>query len=72
MALRFPDAGPGQPAACPRCAAALVIARVPVIDDVVGAGGDGEHGTLFRRKAHLLGEDCRVLHYYPHVRALPR
>jgi len=66
--VRFPDAGSRQPVPGPRCAAALVITRVPVIDDVVGAGGYGEHRPVFRREAQLPGEDCRVPRYRLHVR----
>jgi hypothetical protein len=51
-----------------RCA--LIITRVPVIDDVVGTGGDGEHRALFRRQAQLGGEDGRVPHDCPHVRVV--
>jgi hypothetical protein len=68
--MRFPDAGSCQPVPCPRCAAALVITRVPVIDDVVGAGGDGEHRTLFRRQAQLAGEDGHVPRDRPRVHAV--
>ena len=65
--MRFPDAGSCEPVPCPRCAAALVITGVPVIDDVVGPGGDGEHRTLFRRQAQLRGEDGHVPHDRPGV-----
>jgi hypothetical protein len=67
--MRFPDVGSCQPVPCPRCAAALVITRAPVIDDIMGADGDGEHRTLFRRQAQLPGEDRRVPHDCPHVHA---
>ena len=36
-----------------RWTSALVITRVPAVDDVVGASGDGEHRALLRRQSQF-------------------